>query len=76
MNYIAIDPSTGLYLRPATETERAAYLAQPTREPRTALSPEQAETFAAAFRRPARVGAVLVDTASVEGAGWHGGAGF
>lgn len=58
--FVAIDPSSGLHLRGATDEERATYLAQPGK---------------AAFRRPVRVGAVLVDEYTGPGA-WFGGAGF
>lgn len=58
--FVAIDPSTCLHLRAATDVERAAYLAQPGH---------------AAFRRPVRVEAVLVDEDTGPGV-WYGGAGF
>jgi hypothetical protein len=59
-NYVAVDPTTGLHIRRATDDESAAYLAQPN---------------ASVFRRPVRVGDVLVDEDHGPGA-WHGGAGF
>jgi hypothetical protein len=59
-NCVAIDPATGLHLRSATDEERAAYLGQGAHP---------------AFRRPVRVGAVLVDEDSGPGV-WFGGAGF
>ena len=58
---VAVDPSTGLHLRDATATESAAYLAQACRHP--------------AFRKPVRVGSVLVDEYTGPGI-WFGGAGF
>jgi hypothetical protein len=58
--FVAVDPKTGLHLREATKAERAKYLQQPG--PR-------------AFRKPVRVGKVLVDEDTGPGA-WHGGAGF
>jgi hypothetical protein len=45
--FIAVDPNTGLALRKATPVERSAYEGQPCRGP--------------IFRRPVKVGAVLVD---------------
>lgn len=58
---MAIDPSTGLHVRAATTEEIAAYLVQPVRHP--------------AFRKPVRVGDVLVDEYTGPGI-WFGGAGF
>ncbi len=60
MKFQAIDPQTGATIREATPAEAAAYNAQPGRE---------------AFRKPMRVGAVLVDTDTGPGI-WFGGAGF
>lgn len=57
---VAVDPVTGLHVRNATTDEAAAYLAQPV---------------AKAFRKPVRVGAVLVDEDTGPGI-WFGGAGF
>lgn len=59
--YVAIDPKTGLHLRVATESERAAYLGQVCRAP--------------SFRKPIRIGAVIVDEDTGPGV-WFGGAGF
>lgn len=61
VTYVAIDPRTGLHLRAATDAERDAYLAQPCR--------------CAAFRRPIKVGDVLVDEDTGPGIS-HAGAGF
>ena len=55
----------GVHLREATAEERAAYLAQPCRFPK---SPR-------AFAVPVRVGDVLIDEDTGPGS-WHGGAGF
>lgn len=58
--HVAIDPRTGLHLRAATDGERAAYEAQPGH---------------VAFRRPVRVGDVLIHEYTGPGI-WFGGAGF
>ncbi len=58
--HVAIDPVTGLHLRDATDAERQAYEAQPGH---------------VAFRKPVRVGDVLVDFYTGPGI-WFGGAGF
>lgn len=47
--YVAIDPSTGLHVRAATEEEKQAYFDQ---KPLHGLD---------AFRKPVRVGAFLID---------------
>jgi hypothetical protein len=60
MKTVAINPTTGLHLRTATEAEQAAYLSQPG---------------IPAFRKPVRVGNVLVDEDTGPGV-WFGGAGF
>ncbi len=52
--FVAVDPSTGCHVRPATDAEVAAYLAQPSRGVRGSALWE-------AFLAPVRVGAVLVD---------------
>lgn len=59
-NLVAVDPRTGLHLRPATELESAAYFGRP---------------LLAAWRDPVRVGEVLVDEDTGPGI-WFGGAGF
>lgn len=61
MSTVALDPTTGLHLRPATEAEQAAYMNQPCRH--------------TAFRRPVKVGDVLIDQDTGPGL-WFGGAGF
>ena len=63
--FVAVDPRNGVHLREATAEERAAYLAQPCRFPK---SPR-------AFAVPVRVGDVLIDEDTGPGS-WHGGAGF
>jgi len=57
---VAINPTDGTHLRAATADEQRAYLAQPAHP---------------SFRRPVRVGAVLVDEDAGPGV-WFGGAGF
>lgn len=62
---VAIDPSTGLHLRDATDDERAAFENQTIAHPSGLW----------AFRQPVRVGDVLVDEDTGPGI-WFGGAGF
>ena len=61
--FIAVDPATGCHLRPASAVEIVAYLDQ--------VPPHGL----AAFRRPVRVGGILVDEDTGPGL-WFGGAGF
>lgn len=62
--YIVYCPKTGIHLRTASEEEKRAYLAQPVRCPE----------FPEAFRKPVKVGDVMVDIKAE--ALWQGGAGF
>ena len=57
---VAVDPKTGLHVRTATASERAAYFGRP---------------IAHAFHKPVRVGEYLIDEDTGPGL-WFGGAGF
>lgn len=69
--FIAVCPRTGIHIRPATDLEIAAYLDQPHGHPLAVNDPN----IARAFRRPQRVGDVLVDEDTGPGT-WYDGAGF
>jgi len=65
-SYVAIDSSSGVHLRPATEEEISAYWRENALQGRR--NP---------FDKIVRVGPISVERKGLStGAGWHGGAGF